>query len=123
MRRQQQDLGQDATPSVSAESPDAWLAPLFLDERTDAYVDDEASTAKPEPPSDPAAVVARKSQVARQLGMGNPLGAPRVSEKGFLPMTLEEYLQLLDWMGREIRADKRGAIPADLQPILERLQI
>ena len=123
MRRQRQDLGQAATPSVSAESPDAWLAPLFLDERTDAYVDDEASTAKSEPLSDPAAVVASKSQVAGQLGMGNPLGAPRVSEKGFLPMTLEEYLQLLDWTGREIRADKRGAIPADLQPILERLQV
>jgi hypothetical protein len=38
-------------------------------------------------------------------------------------MTLEEYLQVLDWTGREIRADKRGAIPADLQPILERLQV
>ena len=55
--------------------------------------------------------------------MGNRLGSPRVSEKGFLAITLEEYLELLDWTGREVRADKRGAIPAHLAPILERLGI
>ena len=38
-------------------------------------------------------------------------------------MTLDEYLSLLDWTGRQIRGDKRGAIPEDLAPILERLQI
>ena len=30
-------------------------------------------------------------------------------------------LMLLDWTGRELRADKRGAIPDHLAPILERL--
>jgi hypothetical protein len=30
---------------------------------------------------------------------------------------------LLDWTGRQVRADKRGAIPRNLQPILERLAI
>ncbi len=28
---------------------------------------------------------------------------------------------LLDWTGRELRADKRGAIPEHLAPIVERL--
>ena len=31
--------------------------------------------------------------------------------------------QLLDWTGRQIRAGKAGAIPAHLDPILERLQL
>ena len=38
-------------------------------------------------------------------------------------MKFDEYLTLLDWTGREIRADKRGSIPEELAPILERMQI
>ena len=30
---------------------------------------------------------------------------------------------LLDWTGRELRADKRGAIPEHLAPIVERLGV
>jgi len=37
-------------------------------------------------------------------------------------MTLDDYLRLLDLTGREVRADKRGAIRAELEPILERLE-
>ena len=44
-------------------------------------------------------------------------------EKGFFHMTFEEYLELLDWTGREIRDDKRGAISDDLAPILKRLKL
>ena len=40
-----------------------------------------------------------------------------------LPFKLEDYLQLLDWTGRCLREDKRGAIPANLPPILKRLNI
>ncbi len=47
----------------------------------------------------------------------------RASDKGFLPMTLAEYLRLLDWTGRQARRDKRGKIPSDVAPILERLQV
>jgi hypothetical protein len=50
-------------------------------------------------------------------------GSRRASDRGFLPMTLDEYLELLDWTGRQVRADKRGAIPLHLAPILERLRI
>ena len=49
--------------------------------------------------------------------------AKRASDRGFLSLTLDEYLQLLDWTGRQVRADKRGAIPGELLPILERLQV
>lgn len=37
-------------------------------------------------------------------------------------MTLDQYLQLLDWTGRQLRTDKRGSIPNALDPMLERLQ-
>jgi len=36
---------------------------------------------------------------------------------------LDDYLELLDWTGRTIREGKRGAIPAHLSPILDRLGI
>jgi len=36
-------------------------------------------------------------------------------------MTLDEYLKLLDWTGRQIRRDKVGVIPKECAPILERL--
>ena len=47
----------------------------------------------------------------------------RASHRGCLSLDLPTYLQLLDWTGRQIRSDKRGAIPAELAPVLERLQI
>ena len=41
---------------------------------------------------------------------------------GSLRETLDQYLKLLDWTGRQIRKDKVGAIPKDCAPILERLE-
>ena len=45
----------------------------------------------------------------------------RASLKGFLPKSLSQYLELLDWTGRQLRLKKRGRIPAELAPILQRL--
>ena len=47
----------------------------------------------------------------------------RASNKGCLSMGLGDYLELLDWTGRQIRSDKRGAMPANLEPLFERLGI
>jgi len=47
----------------------------------------------------------------------------RASRKGFLPLSLCEYLALLDWTGRALHKHKRGAIPSELAPILVRLGI
>ncbi len=44
------------------------------------------------------------------------------NEQG-IPYAHQEYLDLVDWSGRAIRAGKRGAIPANLPPILSRLGI
>jgi hypothetical protein len=50
-------------------------------------------------------------------------GYPRQDMPKSLPFRLTNYLELVDWTGRILREDKRGAIDADLPPILERLNI
>jgi len=40
-----------------------------------------------------------------------------------LPFYLADYLELVNWTGRAVRDDKRGAIADDLPPILERIGI
>ena len=50
------------------------------------------------------------------------LSPRRASNKGCLAMSLDQYLQLLDWTGRQLRSDKRGSLPKGLDPMLERLQ-
>ena len=48
-------------------------------------------------------------------------GNPRQDMPRGLPFRLTDYLDLVDWTGRILREDKRGAIPADLPRILDRL--
>ncbi|MET0066219.1 MAG: transposase [Candidatus Thiodiazotropha sp.] len=51
------------------------------------------------------------------------IGNPRKDMPKGLPFKLTDYLELVDWTGRVIREDKRGFIPKETHPILERLQI
>jgi REP element-mobilizing transposase RayT len=44
------------------------------------------------------------------------------SDEG-IPFNLKDYLELVDWSGREIKNYKRGHIPATTPPILQRLQM
>ena len=62
--------------------------------------------------------------------LGQSTGGPelrRLKEPGdrddSIPVSLESYLHLVDWTGRAIRDDKRGALDAELPPILVRLNI
>ncbi|WP_323054309.1 transposase [Microbulbifer thermotolerans] len=50
-------------------------------------------------------------------------GNPREPMPVGLPFQLQDYLELVDWSGRCLREDKRGAIDEQLPPIIERLQI
>ena len=50
-------------------------------------------------------------------------GYPRENMPTGLPFRLQDYLELLDWTGRQLRRNKRGAIDDSLPPILERLSI
>jgi hypothetical protein len=45
------------------------------------------------------------------------------NKKTGIPYTASDYLQLVDWSGRSVRAGKPGRIDADLPPILSRLSI
>ncbi|GLS25007.1 transposase [Marinibactrum halimedae] len=60
---------------------------------------------------------------AQPKGLMPFAGNPRSNMPAGLPFCLTEYLELVDWTGRQIRANKRGAISAQEPPMLERLGI
>jgi len=102
----------------------------LLDERAlltcMAYVDlnpIRAGMAKTLETSDYTAIQARieKSRgQATQLPLV-PFEDELETDQTALPYYLRHYLELVDWTGRVVRDDKRGAIPSDVAPILERL--
>ena len=51
------------------------------------------------------------------------VGNPRQNMPDGLAFRLVDYLELIDWTGRQIREDKRGSIDGDLPCILKRLDI
>ncbi|MEZ0174226.1 MAG: transposase [Candidatus Reddybacter sp.] len=48
---------------------------------------------------------------------------PRQDMPEGLPCRLSDYLELVDWTGRIVRSDKRGAMDHNIPPILSRLNI
>ena len=53
-----------------------------------------------------------------------PLSSPGDSDsRDKIPIQSSDYFELVDWTGRAIRHDKRGAIPAHVKPILQRLDV
>ena len=52
-------------------------------------------------------------------------GLAPFSEQGIdaIPFDLKDYLELVDWGGREVKRNKRGYIPASAPPILVRLNM
>lgn len=44
-------------------------------------------------------------------------------DEASIPFSLKDYLELVDWGGREIKHNKRGYIPAGTPPILTRLRM
>lgn len=94
---------QTAEPALTAEevaarserSLDGWMCELTLDEHASC--------------DDPSML----SSATRR----------RASDKGLLPIALDQYLEVLDASGRMVKADGAGFIPEHLAPILERLGI
>jgi hypothetical protein len=53
-----------------------------------------------------------------------PLDSPnQEAHPDAFSFTTKDYLELVDWSGRAIREDKRGAISSTLPPILQRLHL
>ncbi len=52
-------------------------------------------------------------------------GRARLPIPQYFPLAIDfdEYIRLVEWTGKAMQADKRGAIPADVAPTLERLNI
>lgn len=42
-------------------------------------------------------------------------------ESQCIPFAFDDYVQLVDWAGRAIRSDKKGYIPPDVPPVMQRL--
>ena len=59
----------------------------------------------------------------KQVSHLKPFRSQGQNPETAIPFALSSYLELVDWTGRIVRQDKRGRIPADIPPILERLKI
>ena len=101
-----------------------------------AYVDlnpVRAGMAKTPETSDHTSIQKRLSKVQKATQPNHPqqqdkqlsifAGNPKEDMPKGLPFRLTDYLELVDWTGRILREDKRGAIPENMPPILNRLNI
>ena len=68
-------------------------------------------------------VKAVKQSKAQPKSLAQFVGNPREPMPQGLPFHLKDYLELVDWTGRIIKPNKRGALDSDLPPILDRLEI
>lgn len=70
----------------------------------------------------PVSTAARpgRAQMAEQCRRREPAGARSVV-RTLAAFSLDDHLALPDWAARQLRAHKRGAVPAELRPMLEPL--
>jgi len=62
-----------------------------------------------------------KARIDGQADHLLPFVASGVPGDKAIPIPRNDYLDLVDWSGRALRSDKRGAIPAGVPAVLERL--
>jgi hypothetical protein len=91
---------------------DDWLSPVEFDEQLEPTI-----AVTPDATDHPGTT--DLDSAAAEVASWMP--SPRASNRGILPISLEKYLMLVDWTGRQLRRDKFGKIPDELPPILARL--
>jgi hypothetical protein len=115
---------------AASEGAAGWLAPIADDDARQARAARARAArvveADPQPDlSGAGSAAAQQATVAPRPPVSR---GRRASDRGFLPLELDDYLRLLDWTGRQLRRDCRraghgGVIPDHLAPILTRLAI
>ena len=66
--------------------------------------------------------IEKEIKVSNSANWLNPISETD-NQRGLLSISLEEYLEVLDLTGREIKEGKKGYVPTELKPILKRLEI
>ncbi len=108
--------------STQEQSPSSGLAATFSPEAGEkGRVEDAQDNRIEHGPS--AGWLAPIVEAPKRKAAREKVTSRRASNKGCLPMGLGDYLQLLNWTGRQIRTDKRGVMPNNLQSMFERLGI
>ncbi|MEZ6076968.1 MAG: hypothetical protein R3C56_15265 [Pirellulaceae bacterium] len=79
------------------------------------------SLQSPDKPSDRFLAPLTIDELRDKLGTRPSSSGYRCSDNGFLNMSIEDYLALLDWTARQPVAGKRGVTPLDTPAILQRL--
>jgi REP element-mobilizing transposase RayT len=111
-------------PPKNLPMPDRWLSPIELPEvepqqavngGNDDCVGQQNSTDSVEAFAEQHSIPNDQSAGLGELSQNH--------RKGLLRMSEDDYLRLLDWSGRALHPSKRGSIPSDLAPILERLEV
>lgn len=65
----------------------------------------------------------RKQSWLAPLAHERPKQATLQAVRSNLPISQSDYFALVDWTGRLVRSDKRGAIPSQVKPILQKLNV
>jgi putative transposase len=86
-----------------------------------AYVDLNPIRANIAPTPELSEYTSIRSRIAGTTGHLLPFMPRSDTRQRSIPMCYEDYLLLVDETGRALRPDKRGAIPANMAPILARL--
>jgi REP element-mobilizing transposase RayT len=111
---------QAAAPTSPAESPKP--SPSLASTANQPEPTSPATAATQPPAQTPDAWLAPVELAELPAPIAHPR-SPRASDNGFLPMSLDEYLSLVDWTGRQIHRRSTRRIPSQLKPILERLKV
>ena len=108
-RREREEAGLECNPGgdYQQQDPDYWLCPVSEQDCS--------------PLLGPPNVESVTKSAARDLSSMDAATVRKQWRHGFLQMSIDDYLELLDSVGRQIVTGKRGAIDPRFAPILERL--